>query len=130
MLLSFTINSFSQEEKAPKLSKDYYLKKSRAQKTVGWILLGTGVGIAAYGLITINSYTDNEGPLGTQNYTGALIAIGGGVISAFSIPSFISSAKNKRKAATVSFTNQKILWYQKNNIGFIKQPSVKIKIAL
>ncbi len=126
-LLLFVLTPFAQ---TPVISKDYYLKKSKTQKTVGWILLGTGAGIAAYGLITINSYTDNEGPFGGQNYTGALIAIGGGVISASSIPFFISSAKNKRRAATISFTSQKILWYQKNNIGFITQPSFTMRIGL
>jgi hypothetical protein len=40
MLSSFTINSFSQVEKAPKLSKEYYLQKSKNKNTIGWILLG------------------------------------------------------------------------------------------
>ena len=114
-ILFLGVKSFAQ---TPVISKDYYLKKSKTQKTVGWILLGTGAGIAAYGLITLNDYTDNAN-FGTANYTGALIAIGGGVIAASSIPFFISSAKNKRKAATISFTSQKILWYQKNNMCFL-----------
>ena len=106
------------------------MKKSKTQKTVGWILLGTGAGTIAYGLITINSYTDNEGPFGGQNYTGALIAIGGGVISASSIPFFISSAKNKRKAATISFKNQKILFPRQNTFVLKTQPTLTLKIEL
>jgi hypothetical protein len=126
-LLLFVLTSF---EQTPVISKDYYLKKSKTQKTVGWILLGTGAGIAAYGFITRNSYTDNAGPFGGQNYTGALIAIGGGVISASSIPFFISSAKNKRKAATISFKNQKILFPRQNTFVLKTQPTLTLKIEL
>ena len=52
MLLSFTINSFSQVEKAPKLSKEYYLQKSKNKKTAAWILLGGGTAMIVGGAIT------------------------------------------------------------------------------
>jgi hypothetical protein len=98
MLLSFTINSFSQGGKAPTLSRDYYLQKSKTNNTIGWILLGGGL---------------------------LLAGIVGDIIS---IPVFISSHKNKIRAASVAITNQRILWHQKNNISLVTQPSVTIRI--
>jgi hypothetical protein len=123
ILLSFVVKSFGQTTLNLASSKDHYLKKSRTQKTIGWILLGTGAGIAAYGLITINNYTDNE-------FTGALIAIGGGVVGASSIPFFISSARNKRKAATLSFSTKKNLLLQQHAFAYKMQPAIALKIAL
>jgi hypothetical protein len=52
ILLSFTINSFSQVEKAPMLSRNYYLQKSRNNNTIGWILLGGGTAMIVGGAIS------------------------------------------------------------------------------
>src|SRR5512146_2732795 len=50
-LLLFTINSFSQVEKAPRLSRDYYLQKSKNKKTTAWILLAGGTAMIVGGAI-------------------------------------------------------------------------------
>jgi hypothetical protein len=135
ILLSFLVKPFGQTTLNLASSKDFnlssskysYLKKSRTQKTIGWILLGTGAGIAAYGLVTINNYTDNQWGF---NITGALIAIAGGVIAASSIPFFISSARNKRKAATLSFSAKKNLLLQQHALAYKIQPAIALKITL
>ena len=53
----------------------------------------------------------------------AFVVTGGIAADIISIPWFISAAKNKKRAATVAITSQKILWYKKNNISFITQLS-------
>ena len=143
ILLSFLVKPFGQTTLNLSSSKDFnlssfkdlnlssskysYLKKSKTQKTIGWILLAAGAGIAAYGLITINNYTDNQWGF---NITGALIAIAGGVIAASSIPFFISSARNKRKATTLSFSTKKNLFLQQHAFTYKMQPAIALKIAL
>ncbi len=111
-------------------TKNFYLKKSKTQKIIAWILLGTGTGIAAYSLITINNYTDTDVGGFSLNITGALIAIGGAVVGASSIPFFISSARNKRKAATLTFGAKKNLLLQENTFAYKIQPAITLKIGL
>lgn len=129
-LLQFVLKSFSQTT-AP--SKDYYLKKSKTQKTVGWVMLGGGVVMTTTGLI-IASNQINEDPFeytfGNKGTGSAIVTDAGIGISLGSIPFFISSAKNARKAATISFNNQKILFPQQNSFVSKTQPTLTLKIIL
>ncbi|MEP6615765.1 MAG: hypothetical protein ABJA57_04270 [Ginsengibacter sp.] len=84
-------------------SKKYYTDdkakslflKSKRQKSTAWILMAGGVGLATAGVISgtnSNSFSDNS----LEN-AGALVLVGiAGCVA--SIPFFISSGKNKRKA--------------------------------
>ena len=125
-LLLLTVKSFSQ---TPALSKEDYLKKSKTQKTVGWVMLGGGVAMTTIGYVIINQQV-NDDPLNAittgQGYVVLMIA---GAASALgSIPFFISSAKNARRAAAISFNNQKILFPQQNTFVLKTQPTVTLKI--
>ena len=68
-----------------------YIKKSRKQRTAGFILLGSGITLMTGGFIATehsNSKGGNELPF----------IVGGLVTTITSIPFFISSAINKHKA--------------------------------
>ena len=70
-----------------------FLEKSKKQKTAAWILLGAGTTVAVSAIILdVNSdWTKSETPY--------LIAISaGGASMLASIPFFIASGRNKRKA--------------------------------
>ena len=99
-LLLLTVKSFSQ---TPALSKEDYLKKSKTQKTVGWVMLGGGVAMTTIGYVIINQQV-NDDPLNAittgQGYVVLMIA--GAATALGSIPFFISSAKNARRAAAIS----------------------------
>ncbi len=130
MVLLFTMNSFCQVEKAPSLSKAYYLQKSKSNNTTGWILLGAGTAMIVGGAMTYPPRKPSHGIEGvglTLNANDIIIMIGASA-DIISIPFFISAHKNEKRAGRVAITNQKILWYQKNNIGFVTQPSVTIRI--
>ncbi|MBL7730141.1 MAG: hypothetical protein JNM88_03110 [Chitinophagaceae bacterium] len=101
ILLATMTAVFSQETGSRKttLTKQEYLQKSKAQKTGAWILLGTGVTcllVAAPGKVDLD-------------LAGILIA-GGGLSIVGSIPLFIASAKNKKRAmaATAFLDLQKL----------------------
>lgn len=94
------------------------------QKTIGWVLLGTG------GVTLLISYLVNEGKInndfdgylsGKYNNTGGLIT--SGVIMAACIPMFIASGRSHRRAEMIirkdatSFLNQKGNKMQYYSIG-------------
>lgn len=47
-----------------------------------------------------------------------------------SIPFFIIASKNKRRTASFSFKNEKILQVQKSNLVYCAMPSFSIEINL
>jgi hypothetical protein len=104
LLVGFSTQTFAQE-----MSKENYLEKSRKQKTTAWILLGGGVAMAVTGAILFDENfilfgasdaEDNKAGIG-----GAMFVVGG-LATLGSIPLFISSGSNAKKAALMSFKNQ------------------------
>jgi len=83
-------------------SIEFHLKKRKANKTAGWLLVSIGT-IAIGGGIALD-FSDNfhlfeENPP-PYNYTGKTIAILGGGMVLTSIPCFISAHKHKKLAET------------------------------
>ena len=82
--------------------------KSKTQKTVAWIFLGSGAAIFAGGLITNYNQLNNphdfdealDPTFGADE--GAGIAALGLLVAGGSIPFFIISSKNKKKAHAAS----------------------------
>ncbi|MFC0775041.1 hypothetical protein [Terrimonas alba] len=124
-----SIYVFSQQkEPVQALTKQDYLQKSKNQKTIGWVLLGGGTIMAVVGAITFNSTYDSDSYTATD--AGGFLLLGGIVADLASIPFFIGSAKNARKAATISFNNQRILIPHFHSLVAKAQPSVTIKIGI
>ncbi len=74
--------------------KTHYIEKSKNQKTAAWVLLGGGTALIGVGFLI----GDNKNSTFDDAATGALLA-GIGVLSTIgSIPLFIASGKNKRRA--------------------------------
>jgi hypothetical protein len=126
----FVVQLFSQ---TPALSKDYFLKKSKSQKTIAWCMLGGGVAMATVGLVSvgkqINSDLNSFNNLGSAGGS-AILGIAGIGSALGSIPFFISSAKNSRRAAAISFSNEKLLFPMRNTFVLKTQPSLILKIEL
>ena len=118
VLISLPANS-QQQDSAFVMTKQDYLRKSRSQLRAGFILLGIGVTTIA---ILSAGDTDFE-QLG-------VFAVLGGAATIVSIPLFIASARNKRKAraATVSLSIERSTitrLYKQNEVVF---PAVTIKL--
>ncbi|MEO7961623.1 MAG: hypothetical protein ABIR19_08745 [Ginsengibacter sp.] len=102
------------------------MKKAKSQRTIAWVLLGGGTALLFGGaVISVNTYGFSD-----RANAWDYVAVTGLVADIVSIPFFISAHQNKKKAASVAFTNQKIILIGKNNIGFLTQASVIIKIKL
>ncbi|MBK6826679.1 MAG: hypothetical protein IPG86_07385 [Chitinophagaceae bacterium] len=93
-------------------TKEDYLHKSANQKKVAWLLSGTGATLVLVSLITYPSgYTFlgfNSADEQRQANTSIVLFIAGGTSMLASIPFFILSGSNKRKASTVSFRIDRI----------------------
>jgi hypothetical protein len=79
-----------------KIDKSSLLQKSRGQKTAAWIFLGGGAALITTGFLvgeSSNSFSDNK------LESGAVLVVVGGASALASIPFFISSTKNRKRAA-------------------------------
>ena len=130
LLLIITTSTFSQQ--TPSVEKDY-MKKSKNQKKTAWIMLGGGATLLLTGIIIpkgdivhegfLGNDYENDGIKGAFQLTGVLSMIG-------SIPFFVASGKNKKRAAAVSFKNEKIPQLYKGNMINHSVPSVNFKVSL
>ena len=134
-LLLFVVKSFSQTTTNTEHSSDYYLIKSKNQKKAANILLAGGAVciLTAFLMPKGEEINDgsffrkykNDGIRGAFGLTGITSMVG-------SIPFYIISAKNKRKAnaATLSFNNQRVLFPQRGTFVSKAQPTLILKIGL
>ncbi len=139
LLLVLTSSSFCQQTNpSPALTKQDYLKKSKRQKTAAWILLGGGVVLSFAGIaVGLNDATNNligifylEQP-NSSNSVDVLI-VSGLAAMAGSIPLFIASSKNKKKAnaVSVSFKMETRSTVQQLAIVRTAYPSLSLKLNL
>jgi len=140
-LLLFVIGSFGQQSTttpAPKPDTDY-LQKSKKQKTAAWILLGGAtIMMITGGVIWSNAVEENVdpdnpfspliAPATTTKGTGLIFA--GLLVSAGSIPLFIASGKNRRRAASLSLGNMKTQQIKNSSMVYRPIPAVSLKISL
>src|SRR5437764_2022563 len=108
ILFITALHSFSQSLTPAAKTSDYYLTKSRHQKTAAWIMLGGGVGLTALGIGVSEANTIDYamGDQSNNNTAGTIITVAGLASALGSIPMFISASHNKHKAA-LSFNMQK-----------------------
>lgn len=122
ILLVLSATSFCQEtQPSTTLTRDEYLKKSKAQKIFGFIFLGAG----AITLISVSGGNTDFGTLGT-------LVVAGGLATLASIPLFIASGRNKRKAknASLSIKVEKNQTIQPNELSFHLFPAISLKLNL
>ncbi len=124
--------------------KTDYLKKSKNQKTAAWVLLGGGFALTVTStLMAAPKVTEDVGnvfagvftgePVPENNYTAENILLVTGTASMLaSIPFFIASKKNKRRAidmsANIKMENFRMIQYQ----SFVQTsyPAIALKIKL
>ena len=109
---------------------EYYLQKSKNQKTAAWVMLGGGVALTIVGTV---GYAANSDLIFIDNSTAdayAFVALVGAGLSLGSIPLFVASGRNHRKAATFSVKSQPIFIPQQNSFVFKSQPALSLVIPL
>ena len=102
LLICLAVTTYCQPTNPSRLQiSDDYLKKSRRQKTAGLILLGVGAA-ALMASIPVMKSEYGRSIFSPGGYTGLAIGAGGTLVALSSIPFFITSSKNKNRAAAVS----------------------------
>jgi hypothetical protein len=131
-VLLFISHSHAQQRIRPVHDKDYYLQKSQKLNTGAWILVTTGAIATTAGILVINNnhsgndfYEDFGGTIG-----GIVLTAVGIVAVTGSIPLFVVGGHLKKKAARVSFNNQKILLPSLNSFVARIQPGISLRISL
>jgi hypothetical protein len=121
------------------LTKTDYLQKSKKQKKVGLILIATGAVLFTVSVVVPKGELTDELSypcLCKDNYKNddikAALGLAGVVTALGSIPFFIASGKNKRRAnnASAFFRLQKIPVYQNAVFNSRSVPAIGIKIGL
>ena len=129
LLLALPAASFCQKtnDTIPAVKTDYLLK-SKNQKTAAWVLLGGGTALIGLGFLIGDSKNATFDDAGTGVVLGGI-----GFLSAVgSIPLFIASGKNKRRAmkATtfIKMENTRMI----HNQSFVQTsyPAIAFKIKL
>ena len=129
LLLALPAVSFCQKtnDTIPAVKTDYLLK-SKNQKTAAWVLLGGGVALIGTGFLV----GDDKEASFDDAFTGALMA-GIGVLSTIgSIPLFIASGKNKRRAmrGTTFIKMEDAKLIQNQSFVQTSYPAITVKIKL
>lgn len=130
LLLIVSVASFSQQTKpAPALTQQDYQNKSKGQKSTAWVLLSIGTTVLAGTLIS-EATSVCFGPGCTKkSFPVVLVGLGGTAVVS-SIPFFIASSRNKKKAMSLSFKNETAPQLQKDGFTNRPVPSLTFKISL
>jgi len=125
----FVIHSFGQKvevstDQFNQEKYDFHYSKHKKQKKTGFILLGSGVAASLAGVL-IGSNSDSlydEANLGT----GAILVTAGALTAISSIPVFIVSGSNKRKAQTYVQLDRVPI----SNLGYSKSDLVSVGVKI
>lgn len=120
------LKSFGQMQADTSSPRYHYLKKSQNQKTAGWIMLGAGTAMAAIGLVQFSQEFDFSGGgdgAAALSSVGFLAMLG-------SIPLFIASGRNARKAATVSLNTEPVPFLLRDAFVLKKQVALTFRVPL
>src|SRR6185436_14235236 len=125
LLLVLPVASFCQQtnDTVPFVKTDYLLK-SKNQKTAAWVLLGGGVALIGAGFLIGDSKNATFDDAGTGVVLGGI-----GFLSTIgSIPLFIASGKNKRKAmkATTFIKMETAPSFQKQSFNQTPYPAFSL----
>ncbi|HET6767699.1 MAG TPA: hypothetical protein VFH08_09880 [Chitinophagaceae bacterium] len=145
LLLIIPVASFSQQtnDSIPLVNTDY-LAKSKNQKTAAWVLLGGGFALTTTSILIASPKAAEDltygfggfllgEPAPQNDYTAeSILLVAGTAAMLGSIPLFIASGKNKRKASNMS---TKIKMEKATIIGrqsFVQSsyPAIALKINL
>ena len=89
---------------------NYLMKKRNTNNTIGWVCLGTGIGLGVIGGLEglADATNVSYNTMNNSNAKGTGLFIVGNVVALASIPFFISAHKFKKKAS-LSLKNESVM---------------------
>lgn len=131
IMLAISTNIFCQQN--PPVINTEYLKKSKTQKKIAFIMLGGGAALFLTGIVIPKGELVHSGFLGDDYKNDGIkggLELTGIISMLVSIPLFIASSKNKKKAMSVSFKNNPSQQIQRGSFVNRSVPSLTFKIHL
>ena len=145
LLLLFPAASFCQStsNNLPAIKTDYF-KKSKNQKTAAWILLGGGFALSTTSVLLASPKVEEDyinifagvflaEPAPGNNYTAETILLVAGTAAMLgSIPLFIASGKNKKRAMNMAMNikMEKATIIERHSFVQGSYPAIALKINL
>jgi len=126
IVLLIVVKIHGQETAIQPQTADWYLQKSKNQKTTAWVLLISGTAMAIGGAVTFDK-NYNESSYAATDISG-IIMLAGVAADLVSIYYFVRAGQNKRKAASLSFNMQNYLPYQETNFTLTPAPSMSLRM--
>lgn len=133
----FVLKSFSQATTGSTINKDYYLQKSKNQKTAAWVMIGGGAVLFGAGLAVqprVDEFDNIFDVFNENKYHGfgarAALITGGILVMGGSIPLFIASSGNKQQAMSLALSNDQIAFPLKSGWTYAMQPAVKMTLPI
>jgi hypothetical protein len=117
---------YGQEAVSQPQTAEWYLQKSKNQKTTAWVLLISGTAMAIGGAIAFDKSWEESSNSATD-IAGIVMLAGVGADLA-SIHFFVKAGQNKRKAASLAFNMQNYLPYHENSVTLNPVPSMSLRI--
>jgi hypothetical protein len=102
------------------------MAKSRVQKTVGWIMFGTGMPVVISCVYLLSEFDSND--ISVNEVKTVLVA--SVVYTGVSIPLIIAGRRNKAKALSLGVTMQRVKVPQLYTRRSIMQPALTLRIPL
>jgi uncharacterized membrane protein YfcA len=123
LLVVYTAQAFSQE-----VIKDeaHYLNRSKRQKSAAWSMVGLGSALIGVGFLIGNRDNSSFGEAAAGGLTGILGA--GALIS--SVPLFIASGRNKRKAFSLSIKGEPVRSMLNSHLAYNTMPAISLRINI
>lgn len=138
IIVSFHLYSQEMQPVEYKPVKTDYLAKSKKQRTVGWILTGTGVVATSFGFAMLMkefgeglgyAFSMSAGESPENNSDAELVLYGSGLAMLATGITFLSIArKNKRKALSMSFINESSQHLRYNTVMNTSVPSICLRL--
>jgi len=134
----YNYNALNQDPNISLKTKEFYLQRSKNQKTAGWILFGAGtamvivgtIGVAKYAAESYTGLLTGEYPDDTKGDTYSVIMLTGAPAQLVSIPFFISAHHNKNVASSISLGSQNIYYPQNRSYCQNAVPMITLTIKL
>jgi hypothetical protein len=126
-MLVISTSLFSQQ---PVLTKEEYLKKSKSQKTAAWVLAGGGAALVIIGLVAYTDAENPNNPFEIFDTSDLVFTLLGGAALVGSKILFRASDKNKNRATSISFKNERIQTMQNGSYANKYVPAIRLSIPL
>lgn len=127
VIIQFTIQAQKIDSvKVPSIERSQLLSKSKIQKAVGWVILGTGLPVVLITGYFLTAFDQSD----IDETIVKKVFIASTVYTLVSIPLIRAGRLNKKRALAISLNNNEIALPHNTSIVVNMQPAISFQIPL